>query len=327
MRAKKSKRLAKLAVTAAALEATGAVLFWMYTGNSSGMKTGTEAGSAERQYRKITVDGVDYTYNTDLITMLLLGIDAEDSNLVGQSDFISLLVFDRGEKRLQMIEVSRDSMVPIRIFDAVGNDLGWETQHLALAYPFGKTKEKGCLLAQEAVSKMFHGIPVIYYGAANLSALPAFQNLVGEITIQIPDDTLEYLDDDLNKGDSLTLTSENVEQFVRARDTEQEFSNTGRMKRQKLYMEAYLEKLKILLGEDFSGTVSRMKSVFSNTVTNIGLDEISSFAEMALKYEFDPETDFYTVQGTDQAGKYHDEFLVDEEALQQLVLQIFYRKK
>lgn len=324
---RRRRRLFRLVVTVVAVLATAGILFWMSEDNRKDLKTGTEAGEAERQYRKVTVDGEEYRYNTDLITVLLLGIDAKDSSMEGQSDAISLMVFDREEKRIRMIGISRDSMVPIRVFDAMGNDLGWDTQHLALAYAFGQTKDLGCLLAQEAVSKMFHGIPIVYYGAANLSALPVFQDLLGEITVRIPDDSLEFADDDLKEGDTLTLTSENVEQFVRARDIETDFSNAGRMRRQKLYVEACLEKLKKLLKEDFSGTVSCMEGVFSNTVTNISLDEVSSFAEMSLEYEFDPEQDYYIVEGTDQTGAYHDEFLVDEDALQQLVLQIFYRKK
>lgn len=321
----------RLAVTAVALMFTGAGLLLMYR---SSLKMDSQVSGqisseeiSEHLYRKVTVDGVKYTYNTNLLVMLLLGIDAEGDSMIGQADSISLVVFDRGEKRIRMIGISRDSMVPVRVFDAAGNDLGWNTQHLALAYPFAGTKEKGCLLTQEAVSKMFHDIPIVYYAAANISAIPVFHDLVGEITVQVPDDDLKYLDDDLYKGNSLTLTSDNVEKFVRSRNIDQEYSNTGRMRRQKIYMEAYLEKLKILLNKDFSGLVSRMEGVFSNTVTNIGLDEISSFAEMALDYTFDPEQDYYIVQGTDQAGEYHDEFLVDEEALQQLVLQIFYKKE
>lgn len=323
----KSKLIIRALIIVAALALTGGVLYWMYADNQKDAKTGTEAGSDERQYRKITVDGIDYTYNTDLITILALGIDTEGADMIGQADSISLIIFDRENERMKVLGISRDSMVPVRVFDAVGNDRGWNTQHLALAYAFAGGKEKGCLMTQEAVSKMFHDIPIIYYAAANLSAIPVFHNLVGEITVQIPDDDLEYLDDDLYKGRSLTLTSENVEQFVRSRNTDQDYSNTGRMKRQQIYMEAYLEKLKTLLNGDFSGTVSNMEDVLSNTVTNIGLNEISSFAEMALKYQFDPELDYYTVPGTDQAGEYHDEFHVDEEALQQLVLQIFYKKK
>ena len=324
---KRHRRIFRILVILTAVLLTAGILWRMYEWSREGIRTGTESGEPERAYRRITVDGVDYQYNTDLITILLLGIDARDGGMSGQSDAISLLVFDRGEERMRVIGISRDSMVPIRVFDVAGNDLGLDTQHLALAYAYGTNPDKGCLLAQEAVSDMFHGIPIIYYGAASLSALPDFQNIIGEITVRIPDDSLEFKDDDLKEGELLTLDSENVEEFVRTRDIETEFSNSGRMRRQRIYVEAYLEKLKTLLKEDFSGTVSRMEDVFSSTVTNISLNEISSFAEMALSYSFDPDEDYYIVQGTDQEGAYHDEFLVDEDALQQLVLQIFYRKK
>lgn len=326
-KSRRRRRIWKALAAVIVLVITAGILLWLYMDNQKDAKTGTEAGETEREYRRVHVDGVDYQYNTDLIAVLLMGIDTSGQDMTGQADFLSLAVFDRENKSIKLIEISRDSMVPVRVFDAVGNDRGWNTQHLALAYAFPGGKEKGCLMTQEAVSKMFRGIPIVYYASANISALPVFHDLVGELTVQIPDDSLEYLDEKLKKGTSLTLTSDNAELFVRSRDTDREYSNTGRMRRQETYMEAYLEKLRTLLEEDFSGTVSRMEDVFSNTMTNIGLSEVSSFAEMAMKYRFDPEQDCYTVPGTDHSGTYHDEFHVDEEALQQLVLQIFYKKK
>ena len=63
----------------------------MYEWSREGIRTGTESGEPERAYRRITVDGVDYQYNTDLITILLLGIDARDGGMSGQSDAITEL--------------------------------------------------------------------------------------------------------------------------------------------------------------------------------------------------------------------------------------------
>lgn len=295
--------------------------------NSKSYDTEASYVSNVRVYRKKEVNGQKYKYNTDIITVLCLGIDAQNSDLLGQSDALALLVFDRGEKRMKVIGISRDSMVPIRVFDALGSEIGWDRQHLALAYANGRTKEKGSLLAQEAVSKMFHDIPIIYYVAGNIAAISEFHDVIGEIVIQIDDEDKQYLNDDFNKGDFITLTSANVEDFVRFRDTGQEYSNEGRMRRQKLYVEAYLERLKVLLDKNLEGTILKMESVFSNAITNVGLNEITTFAEMALSYKFDPETDYYTVEGENITGKYHDEFLVDEKALEQMVLQIFYKKE
>ena len=61
-------------------------------------------------YHKIQSDGVTYHYNSDLIPVLCLGIDLEEElssgssdsyvpGYAGQADQITLLLFDRGDKR------------------------------------------------------------------------------------------------------------------------------------------------------------------------------------------------------------------------------------
>ena len=284
-------------------------------------------GTGMTEYRKVEVNGKEYKYNTDIISMLCLGIDAQDAGMTGQSDALMLILFDRGEKRMKVIGISRDSMVPIRVFDALGSEIGWDTQQLALAYAYGRTKEKGCFLSLEAVSRMLQGIPVIYYSAANISTIPLFHDVVGEITVQVPEIDENYSDMNIIGGELLTLTSANVEEFIRTRDTEQMYSNKGRMQRQKVYIEAYLDRMKTLLEKDFENTLKKLENVYGNVITNVGVNEIPTFAEMILTYEFDPEKDYFIVEGEDREGKYHDELYVDEEALEQLIMQIFYKER
>ena len=97
-----------------------------------------------------------------MLTLLCMGIDTTDDS-EGQSDVIDLMVLDRENEKMKILSFSRDSMVPIRIFDASGKSLGWEEQHLALASSYGSTQERGCLLTCEAVSKLIWDIPIVYY--------------------------------------------------------------------------------------------------------------------------------------------------------------------
>lgn len=283
------------------------------------------ASSDERGYRHVEVDGKQYDYNSDLLTLLCMGIDTTDES-EGQSDVIDLMVLDRGEKRIKVLAISRDSMVPIRIFDASGKSLGWEEQHLALASSFGSTQERGCLLTCEAVSRLIGDIPIVYYAGANLSAFAQFQNLVGNFSVEIPDDSLESLGAEYQKGNTVTITEENAELFVRSRDTEVDFSNTSRMQRQKIYIDRYIKALKEQLEGDYEGTVSRVTGLLSQTVTNISVDEVSDFAKMIMNYEFSADEDYIVVKGTEEKGLFHDEYHIDESELQRLVLETFYKE-
>ena len=105
---------------------------------------------------------------------------------------------------MDVISFSRDSMLPIQVFDASGKNLGWENQHLGLAFSYGETPEQGCMLTAEAVSRSMNSIPVIYYTAANISSITDFQNLVGPLTVTVPGDDLEYLGEELKRAPCLT---------------------------------------------------------------------------------------------------------------------------
>ena len=61
--------------------------------------------------------------------------------------------------------------------------------------------------------------------------------------------------------------------------------------------------------------------------TNITLKDIQVFAQMALTYKFNPETDYYILEGDNVSGEFHDEFEVDQEYLKSLVVQLFYDKE
>ena len=81
--------------------------------------TGTEE---EDQSDVIVVDGVKYRPNTNIQTVLFLGIDKEAKSDLGntpgengQSDSLNLLVADRETKKARILQISRDSMVDIDI--------------------------------------------------------------------------------------------------------------------------------------------------------------------------------------------------------------------
>lgn len=292
--------------------------------NGKGSDENTTGSSAS--YRQLTIDGKVYDFNTKLISILCLGVDSSDPENQGQSDVIDLMIFDRENKRMEVLSISRDAMVDIRLFDPAGRELGWDKQHLALAYSYGHSKSNGALLSADAVSKMLHDIPIVYYAVGDLDIISKVQEVVGDLTVVVPDDSLSYLGAQWSQGTAVTLNSTNVETFLRSRNTNVDFSNSNRMQRQKAYIEAYVAKLKVLLSEDFDGTLTKLAKLYASIDSNVSLSEISAFAQMALEYTFD-EDSFHIVAGEDQSGFNHDEFAVDEEALNKMVLDIFYKEK
>lgn len=315
--------LAAICVTAAAV---GAILIWMAKSQTNTIGKGKAVSATEVDYHTLEIEGEEYRYNTSLVNFLFVGVDSESEEIQGQADTILLVSCDRSTETMEVLSFSRDSMIPIQVFDAAGKNLGWEKQHLGLAFSYGETPEQGCMLTADAVSRCMNSIPVIYYTASNISSITEFQDLVGTLTVTVPGDDLEYLGEEYKKGATLTLDASNVETFLRSRNTQESYSNSSRMERQRIYVNAYLTKLKELLHENFSQMVGQIENLSEQLVTNISLDEISAFAEMLMTYSF-TEENYHVVEGTDQSGTFHDEYIIDEAALQQLLLELFYVKE
>ena len=49
------------------------------------------------------------------------------------------------------------------------------------------------------------------------------------------------------------------------------------------------------------------------------------YKRQILNYSID-NNEYYTLPGEDQKGELHDEFIVDQKQLKQLVLQLFYEE-
>lgn len=283
--------------------------------------------SSASDYHHIEYNGKKYDYNSSIVSILFMGIDSTGPEQMGQADAMQLVLLNREEESIQVIALSRDIMTDIHLFDVEHNDLGWDKQHLGLAYAYGDSPKNGAMLTSQAVSKLLYDVPVVHFAAMDLSILPELQNVVGELQVTVPNDSLVEVDPTWTKGSVVTLNADNVESFVRTRDTEQDFSNTDRMERQKAYIGAYVQKIKEMLTNDFDNTVQLLYNVCKDMTTNITLDDIQSFSSMLLSYSYDSNSDFYTLQGENKTGELHDEFEVDQEALQQLVVELFYEEE
>ncbi|MDD4773988.1 MAG: hypothetical protein PHZ09_10385, partial [Eubacteriales bacterium] len=115
----------------------------------------------------VRYNGKTYRYNSDIITLLLLGIDKDgepDSSYQpgsgGHADTVILAVFDTKQEKLSFISVSRETMTEIAVYGVLGELIGYKTAQLALSYAYGDCPQKSCDLTLTAVSKLFYSLPV-----------------------------------------------------------------------------------------------------------------------------------------------------------------------
>lgn len=271
----------------------------------------------------------EYQYNDHLSNYLFLGIDTtepidtyETREDAGRADAIYLLSYDRVEKTVKCIAIPRDTMTNIRTVSLDGVDLGLSEDHINMQYVFGDGKDESCRLMKEAVSNLLYGVPIQGYCSVNMDGIPAAVNVLGEVPVTVPDNTLEEVNPKFKEGAEVVITEADAEQFVRHRDIEQSQSAIARMNRQKVFMEAFVETAKIKATNDASLVVDMYESLKPYMVTNMGTD---LFANL-LGATYDSDNKILDIPGEKVDGIDFDEYHIDEAQLYEFILQNFYKE-
>lgn len=273
--------------------------------------------------------GETYKYNDHLSNYLFLGIDTRETvdtyqsqADAGQADAIFLVSMDRATEKIKVLFIPRDSMTRIEVFNPYGQSLGETTDHLNIQYAFGDGKEKSCELMKTAVSNLLHGLPIQGYYSMNISGISEIGKLVGDVEIVVPDDSLEEYDPYFKEGATVVINGDNVEEFLRYRDSGKSQSALVRQQRQKTYLKALIPKLQEKTQTDSSFVGNMLNDIQPYTVTNMGNDVFVKLLNAAGNSTLETQT----VPGEGVEGEYYDEYHVDDDALYKLVLSMFYNK-
>lgn len=273
-----------------------------------------------------------YEYIDDILTFLVLGIDIEgpverNKDLVsgGQSDAIFLVVMNPDTKQISLIGVNRDTMVEIVMvgLGANGENLT-TTAEISVQHGFGDGLNQSCELTRDAVSKLFYNLPIHGYISFNMGGMAALNDAVGSVQLTVLEDMTE-INPGWYQGAEVTLTGKDAYEYVHYRNTAVFESARNRLARQKQYLSVFAATALAEIKKDVTLPVSLYQAFKPYTVTDIGVDEISWLATQIAGYKFDANA-IYTMEGQTVLGQRFEEFYPDREALQDLIIKVFYRE-
>lgn len=294
--------------------------------SSSGEASSVEAG-APVDDREITYyDGTAYARREDLETVLLLGVDkfagetSEGYINNQQADFLLLLVMDKQNETCTPIQLNRDTMTQIQILGVTGEPAGTFTGQLALAHTYGSGEEDSCENTVLAVENLLYGVGVDHYVSLTMDGVALFNDLVGGVTVEVLDD-FSGIDDSLVQGEIVTLQGQQALTYVRSRGGLEDSSNLHRMERQRQYLAALQQQLKKAAQEDSQFSLDALLQLNEYMVSDCTVDQLSDLGDSLAAYQVN---DILTTPGDAREGEEFMEFTVDEDALQQLVMDVFY---
>lgn len=320
----KKKNIIVFIISIVVILAISAVAFAMKNNSKEEKNTSSELQQESENY--ISYNGQKYQHNDHLRTYLYMGIDkdgpvteAEDSVSGGQSDAMFLIVVDSEKKTISVLSINRNTMTDVDVYDKDGNFVETRKLQICLQHGFGDGMRTSCQRSVDAVSNLLYGEPVSGYIAMNMDAMPMMNDSVGGVTVEVLDDlTSPSRNVSLHKGETVTLNGDEAYVYLRSRDINEFDSATERLNRQMQYIQAFVKQAK---SKDAATLVSAYNAITDYIVTNV---DVPNLVNKLTTYEFD-DSRMYTIPGETQMGEQYEEYHVDEDALYQVMLDIFYK--
>ncbi len=288
-------------------------------------RVGEETFASKTIYR----GDVAYFPRQDITTVLVLGIDrygaVEDSETYqnpGAADMAMVVILDHEAEECRVLQLNRDTMVEMPVLGLGGRQAGTAYAQLALSHTYGSGLEDSCENVKHTVSDFLYGIDLDYYVAMNMDAIPIVNDAVGGVTVQVTDD-FSQVDPTIQKG-TVTLLGEQSINFVRTRKDVGDQLNVSRIQRQKDYVNGFVEAFTAAREEDSDLIASVYEDVAQYLVTDMTINSLSGLVD---RYSHYPIVEVVSPRGRNVLGEEFYEFYPEEEALDALILRLFYAPK
>ena len=294
--------------------------------------TGANSVDVGAGYRYPEYNGKKYQYNNRVTTLLYAGLDSFDElkqtatyGDKARADSIMLIVLDEASKKMSVVAINRDTMTEVHRFSRNGGDLSTYVTHLGYAYANGDGGIASCENLKTAVSTLFNNLPIDGYMVSNQTSIVMINDLVGGVTVTVPNNDLATQYPELTEGNIVTLDESNVRAYVQQRDTAVDFSNEGRIERQKSFVLSFMDEFGTLVKENSTQVWDELEECSNWMQTDITKNRYLSLVDAFSQTNLAPDS-YYILEGEDQLGELHDEFYYDEDALQELIIKLFYRE-
>lgn len=252
--------------------------------------------------------------------------DAEGEEYHGSmADALMLVVVDEEEKAYGILQLNRDTITEVPMLLQDGSANASAQMQLCTAHWYGKDKAASCDNTVETVSKMLGGLPIDGYYALKMDAMPLLNHEVGAVTVTLEDD-MTKLDPAMKKGATLTLTDRQAELLMQSRYVMDDDRNTQRMRRQQIFLNAFMKKIKKQNTGDINAAVKLYDRLRPYATTDIKMNDLTALLKDMQGYT---DKGIITIDGTSKIGeKLHDgkkhwEFYMDEDSLETSMKQLY----
>lgn len=284
------------------------------------------------QGKSVTYNNTKYTFNSDMTTILCMGVDRHSLDAQeatngadgGQADAIYMIAIDTNTGKTTVIAIPRDVVTDIGVYSPEGEYLRTEKHQICLAYAYGDGRKTSCTNTVTAVSRLFYQLPINTYFAFDINAIASLNDAVGGVTVTMTDNS--FYDTSLTqhfKGETLTLYGDDARKYVQHREVSQLESTTDRLGRQINYLEAFTSKAISMTKKDLSTPIDLYNIVKNRSESNLTTSTITALASCIVTNGVS-NVEFKSVPGSLTSNGTYAEYVVDETALYEMILDTYY---
>lgn len=281
-----------------------------------------EWGDEEDEQVSLMFEGDEYVSDDKLDTYLIIGTDAggefvDEEHSGTLADFLTLLIIDNTTEKFGIIQIDRNTMVPMPDLAGVDEEGEGIKQQICLAHWYGENNGQRNDNTMTAVSDLFGYLPIDNYYAINMENMGRVNDALGGVEVDITTD-MTNIDPEFVAGTSVLLTNDQAGKFLRARMDVGEGTNKERMSRQTQYMQKAYNMVMAQLKEN-PEYVNDLYDSLSDVIEREETDNnLSRMANHIVQYEnvgilqIDGKTTTGDTQGD---GEEHEEFYADRQSI------------
>jgi len=285
--------------------------------------------------KDVLYNGQHYTRNTAVKAVLLLGLDRTKDDLQqirpelweqGQTDFMLLIAHNTFHNTVEILQIPRDTMAAMKAVTYEGQKISDTVEQITLAFSYGDGVYKSCELTCDAVTRLLGGLPMDHYMLTDLRSINTVNDMVGGVTVTIPEDNAVWNDPAFVKGQKITLHGGQAEHFVRGRDKSDDFSSLVRMEHQKIYLQALQPRIKACIKNDPEFLDDLFDAVDADILSDMSKKDYVKLAASMVNTAQLHDSDFRMLPGEARMGEVWLEYIPRYADINEIVLDMFYRK-
>ncbi len=272
---------------------------------------------SEEKFDVIYHNGKKYKYNTDLINLLLIGIDADnkDKESQGQADALYLVSVDNKKNKVKIVGISRNTMCDFGMVGIDGEIYSTEHGQICLAFAYGNDDMQSSKNCVDAVSNLLYNVPINGYYTLYLDAISKLVDAVGGVEVAMDKNDVDTRFYNANSK-SIVLDGKTAYSYVQARGN----SNGPRVERHKKFIAGFIKSAKKSVAKDLTLPFKLANEMKKYSVTDIDITSAVYLATEAINWDIE----FVNIKGEYGVEDGWETFTVDDADLKDVIIGNFY---